>query len=140
MRDNRLISEALQRREPVILVVEDEPLIRMATAELLRDAGYEVREAANGEEAMRLVEALWPIHLVVSDIRMPGIDGVTLAALVHQQHPLLPVILVSSHLQPGVSEQAAGFLAKPFRDPELLGLVKELLESQWTRTSSQIAS
>ena len=73
--------EADPDRAQTILIVEDETLVRMATAEHLRDAGYIVVEAATGEEAQAVLEAGVPVSLIFSDVNMPdAIDGL-LAAL-----------------------------------------------------------
>lgn len=99
-----------------ILVVEDELLIRLALSDGLRDAGYQVIEACNGDEA---IEALGSIRcdLVISDVRMPGsLDGIALLAIVRRKFPELPVIIVSGHLRPSAAsaDGATQFLAKPY--------------------------
>ena len=141
MSDDREESAAADER-PVILVVEDEVLIRMATADFLRDEGYDVLEGANGEEALIVIGTDQPIHLLLSDIRMPGaIDGVRLAALARILRPRLPIVLMSSHPAQGADEHADYFLAKPFPESRLLGLVKKLIGPQWkTQTGSKNAS
>lgn len=77
-----------------ILVVEDEPLIRMMLVEDLIDAGFEVREAANGDDAFYLLKTLDPpLQVLVTDIHMPGQrDGLVLGAHVRQTQPHVPVI------------------------------------------------
>ncbi len=99
-----------------ILVVDDEPAIGEVVADLLDDLGYDARRAVNGVEALRLMlEA--PVDLLISDVMMPRMDGITLCQAV-QQHPELsaiPVVLMSaaSHLPPPTVCQPAAFLAKP---------------------------
>jgi CheY-like chemotaxis protein len=85
--------------KPTVLVVEDVPVVRMLLAKLLRGAGFQVVEAANGEDAIRIVEAGRPIQLVLSDVHMPGarIDGLDLARWLHKHRPGLKVIGVPSH-------------------------------------------
>jgi CheY-like chemotaxis protein len=76
-------------------VVEDVPAVRMLLAKLLRESGFQVVEASNGEEAIRLVEAGRPVQLVLSDAHMPGarIDGLDLARWLHEHRPDFKVIL-----------------------------------------------
>ena len=113
-----------------ILVVEDEPAIRMIAADILRDAGYSVTETATATEAM-VVLSSQRIDLVFSDVLMPGsIGGLTLAGWIKTNRPKVPVILCSGvtavsrylHGREGVT-----FLAKPFGTNDLLGLVERLL-------------
>lgn len=86
---------------PVVLLVEDEVLLRVTTADELRDRGYVVIEAANADEAIRTLQSKVPVHVVLSDIRMPGEkDGVALAHWNHERHPNLAVILVSGDTPP----------------------------------------
>jgi CheY-like chemotaxis protein len=104
---------------PVVLGVDDEPLIRIFTVQVLADAGYEVDEAGNSDEALqrlngRLIKAL------VTDIDMPGrLDGCGLAWEVHSLCPSAAVIVISGVATPGPHElpPKARFLRKP-TDPE----------------------
>lgn len=101
-----------------ILVVEDEVLIRLMVSDELRDAGYDVIEAYNADEALAVLQSDAHIDLIFSDVRMPGsLDGLDLLAVVKTTFPTLPVILTSGHLQPGIAKTqgATQFLAKPFR-------------------------
>lgn len=110
-----------------LLVVEDEILIRMFVSEVLRDAGYEVIEATNGDEAVRILTSGVPVDLIFSDVRMPGsTDGLGLLAFVRQNLAALPVIITSGHLSHRVAlvEGAARFLAKPFNIEDALAAVK----------------
>lgn len=77
-----------------ILVVEDEPLIRMILVEDLTDAGFEVKEAANGDEAVNLLKTIEEVlRVLVTDVHMPGQrDGLALGAYVRQNLPHVPVI------------------------------------------------
>lgn len=113
-----------------ILVVEDEPAIRMIAADILREAGYNVTETSTATEAM-VVLSSQRIDLVFSDVLMPGsIGGLTLAGWIKTNRPKVPVILCSGvtavsrylHGREGVT-----FLAKPFGTNDLLGLVERLL-------------
>ncbi|WBH17453.1 response regulator [Sphingomonas radiodurans] len=110
-----------------LLVVEDEMLIRMVVSEVLRDAGYDVVEAANGDEALELLRAGVAIDLVLSDVRMPGsTDGLALLAFVRKYHAEVPVIISSGHLESQVALDAGAsqFLGKPFRVEQALAMVE----------------
>lgn len=82
---------------PTILVVEDEPLVRFGITEHLRDQGFVVVQAVNGDEALRLLQCLeGPVDCVFSDIQMPGsCDGLALAQWVAENRPGLPILLTS---------------------------------------------
>ena len=103
----------------VVLVVEDHPLIRMGAIQLIEDAGYEAVEAGNADEAIALLAARPDIHLVFTDIEMPGsIDGLKLAHYVRDRWPPVLLIVVSgktmvdeTHLPKG-----ARFFSKPYND------------------------
>ena len=116
------------QRLSTILVVEDDILIRMAAADHLRDAGYRVLEAAAAEEARTLLRAAEPIELVVSDINMPGMDGVTLAKWIAKEFPDVKVVLTSGDQRnASAASGVAHYLEKPY-DLDTLGrLVQRLL-------------
>lgn len=121
-------------RPSVVLLVEDEILIRLVAAETLRDEGFTVLEAGNADEAMALVRAGQDFALLITDIRMPGsMDGVALAAAVKEIRPTVPVVLLSSHISPDMSHCADAFLSKPFRPSELYDLVTNLIGVPWTQ-------
>ena len=115
-----------------ILVVEDEPAIRLVVAEVLRDDGYEVREACDGIEGLRALEE-WTPDLVVLDVTMPRLDG---RGFRREQRALVgpaanvPVILVTgAHLTEQVLAEfeAESLLKKPFELDELVALVASLV-------------
>lgn len=124
----------------MILLVEDEILIRLANAESLRDAGYTVFEAASGTEALDLLKSGLPIDLLVTDISMPGaLDGLEMAAAARVLFPQLPVILASARLPEVCDGIASRMIAKPYDVPELLSVVNELIEATWTETNNRKA-
>lgn len=101
----------------VILLAEDELLLRMSVARGLERLGYRVRQAADGEAALaRLDEG--PPALLISDIRMPGLDGIALTLRARARYPGLPVLLVSGFADAAaravVPEMDVAFLEKPF--------------------------
>jgi CheY-like chemotaxis protein len=112
----------------IALLVDDEDLVRMSTADMLMDLGYTVVEASSAEEALKLVaEGLNP-DLLVTDHLMPGMTGVQLAEDLRSRRPDLPVLIVSGYAEAeGIAPEIAR-LTKPFRNSELAeslsGLVK----------------
>ena len=137
MTDGNVISLPADMHAPAILLVEDEVLIRLAAAEMLRDEGYVVLEAVDAAEALTLLDTGHPIDLVLSDIRMPGeMDGMALSFAIKHARPHLPVVLVSSHLPEDRPHAADGFLAKPYYAPEFLDLVAKMIGPEWQNTRS----
>lgn len=118
--------------EPVILVVEDEVLIRLDNAEMLRAAGYRAIEASDALEALGFLSASEPLHLLITDINMPGeIDGIGLAEMTRALRPGLPVVFASAQ---GVSEMAPladRIVRKPYFASELVSIAQELIEASW---------
>ncbi len=109
-----------------VLLVEDEPLVRMATGELLRDSGFEVSEAASAEEALALFEAGGQFDCVVTDHLMPGITGVELARKLRASHPGLPVMLLSGYAELDSFGSELPYLGKPYRADDLIAKVGAL--------------
>jgi len=116
-------------RQPVVLVVEDEVLIRSAVAEYLRISGNLVVEAANAAEAISVFAAGVSIDVVFSDIQMPGtMDGLSLARWVHHHHPGIHVVLTSGNADAARAiEIAELFFPKPYRTAELAMRIRLLL-------------
>lgn len=114
----------------VILLAEDDILLRMSAARGLERLGFRVAQAADAESALKRLEAERP-SLLVSDIRLPGIDGIALARTARAAHPELPVLLISGYADDGaraaLERLDMGFLAKPFTLKTLGERVRELL-------------
>ncbi len=110
-----------------VLVVDDEPAIRSLLAASLRRDGYYVAEAADGQEAINVLETAGHVDVVVTDVRMPHMDGLTLAGTLRASHPDLNIIFVSGY---PVSHEAMGphsrLLSKPFARTALMNLVGEV--------------
>lgn len=101
---------------PVALVVDDEPLIRMDTADMVAEEGFEVIEARNADEAMTMLERHPSLKLVFTDIQMPGhTDGLDLARHVCEHWPDICVIVASGAVTPGADDlpETARFIGKP---------------------------
>jgi CheY-like chemotaxis protein len=118
-------AESAQQRL-TILVVEDEPLIRISIADHLRSVGYLVVEAGTADEAVSVLSSGSKIHLVFCDVELPGMmGGVSLAAWVRNHYRSIPVILTSgvgSVVSPLERQHLIPFLQKPYqpRDAEEL--------------------
>jgi CheY-like chemotaxis protein len=115
-----------------ILVVEDEPLIRLGVVAMLEDAGFTAFEAANADDAIRRLERQSDIHLIITDIDMPGsMDGVKLAHYVRGRWPPIRLIVLSGKFKPAESDLPAGtqFFSKPYQERRLLGVVNEMAHS-----------
>jgi len=130
-KDNRPTS-ASDDDKPVVLVVEDEVLIRMVIADYLRDCGYHVVEAGNGREAISLFEAGMEIDVVFSDVQMPGdTDGFALARWVRSNRQGVKVILTSGVVR--ISEAAeelcedGPLMQKPYEASEVERRIKLLI-------------
>lgn len=113
-----------------ILVVEDEPLIRLGLVSVVEDAGYAVIEAANADEAIRRIEADDEIRLVVTDVDMPGsMDGIRLAHYVRRRWPPIQLLVISGKVgvQPGQLPTGVRFMSKPYQEPHLLNTIGTLM-------------
>lgn len=111
-----------------ILVVDDETLVRMITAEILLEAGFKVLEACCAAEAVTALEGRADIALMVTDIEMPpGMDGIELAVEVGRRWPEVAVVLTSGRITP---DDARPFIAKPFRAAELIAGIAAYLPDQ----------
>ena len=114
---------------PLVLVVEDEFLVRMNALSLLEEAGFGVLEAGNADEAIALLEARKDIRIVFTDINMPGsMDGLKLAHAVRRRWPPVKLVLTSGHVRVGNEDLPEGgrFLGKPYQPAELVHMVQSL--------------
>ena len=114
-----------------MLLVDDEEIVRHATALQLRDLGYEVTEAASAAAALRLVDKGWLPDLLVTDHVMPDMTGVRFAQQMRQRHAELPVLIITGYANLTPS-QLSGFevLRKPYRRMELAQSVAQLLAAK----------
>jgi DNA-binding NtrC family response regulator len=115
-----------------ILVVEDEILVRMHGMEILEDAGFEVLEASNADEALAILEQHDDVRLVFSDVDMPGsMDGLELVKLVHQRWPDVRLIVTSGHhcVQDASLPDDGRFLPKPWSEEVLVDNIRDLLDN-----------
>ena len=119
---------AASPRELTVLLVEDEVLTRLMLADELRNQGLQVLEASNADEALTVLQSSLPVHLLFTDIRMPGeMDGVALAKLAHARFPQIKSIIGSSGRPESIDDFADAFLAKPYDLRELIKQIRRLL-------------
>jgi two-component system, response regulator PdtaR len=114
---------------PVILIVEDEALVRLSAVGMLEDAGFRMIEAVNGDEALELLEADSDVQLLFTDINMPGtIDGMALARRVHDRWPQIGIMVASSKPILKTDELPAGsrFEQKPYSPATVVRHAREL--------------
>ncbi len=112
-----------------VLLIDDEDLVRAATADLVRDLGHEVIEASNGTEAIALLEDGLSVDLVVTDYMMPGFNGGQVAARLAKSHPELPVLLITGYTGPTEDVLHLPRLAKPFGQREIASAIAEVMAS-----------
>jgi CheY-like chemotaxis protein len=120
-------------KRPVVLVVEDEELIRLAAIDAVERAGFEVVEASNADEAIALLWRRPDIRLVFTDIHMPGsMDGLKLAHFVKGRWPPIKIIATSGRAVIGDSDLPEGgrFLHKPYTATEVTGTFRELIQEE----------
>ncbi|AKF79830.1 Fis family transcriptional regulator [Myxococcus fulvus 124B02] len=134
------MSESLKG---TVLLVDDDPAVAKVLGALLNQAGLATHTARNGTEALALLER-WPVDVVVSDVRMPGMDGMQLLAEMGRAWPDVPVILITAHgtvplAVEAMKAGAADFVLKPFDREEILFTIrKALLRAQGEATNEPL--
>lgn len=116
-----------------VLVVDDSSSLRALVRLALTRAGYTVIEGADGKEALTRLDQAGKVHLIISDVNMPNMDGITFLCQVklHPRHKFIPVIMLTTETEQARMQQAkaAGaraWLVKPFHPPALLDAVSQL--------------
>lgn len=109
-----------------ILLVDDDPGVRFALTEVLRDRGYSVIGAGSGAEALTLLTG---VDVVVTDLSMPGMDGLELVSQIAVRAPRVPVILLTAHgsenmVRIATSRGACGCMSKPFDIDEIARVIE----------------
>ncbi len=116
-----------------VLVVDDDHAVRATTAALLAEIGYHVLEAGDGGEAMEVLEEEQPIHLLLTDVVMPGMTGPELARRARQKFPHLAVVFISGYSDPDALSGSGGLVylvRKPARPQDLVEKIETALHSQ----------
>jgi CheY-like chemotaxis protein len=98
----------------VVLVVEDETLIRLLANDMLSEAGYRVLEARDGQEALTILEVHAGVRTLFTDVTMPNLDGLSLAKIVSERWPQIGILLTSGLVAPSELPKGARFISKPY--------------------------
>lgn len=114
----------------VVLVVEDDALIRMSAVDIVETAGFTAVEAANADAAITILEQRSDIHLVFTDVDMPGsMDGLKLAHYIRDRWPPVRLIIASGHMIVAEDEMPTGarFFGKPYADHAIARAIQRLM-------------
>jgi CheY-like chemotaxis protein len=132
---------------PVILLVEDDPAVRDIARQVLEHAGYHVVHCTNGQQALHAVANLRSnVGLLLTDLVMPGMNGIELAKRLHAEQPNLATVFMSGHADTGMISGLLGYyLQKPFTINDLLSRIEQALTTahiclERSPRSDQIAS
>lgn len=126
-------STAAAETQPTVLVIDDEPLMRTVMKRVLVSEGYAVITAATPAEALALTTTTARPDLILTDLVMPGMDGVELAGRLRAVWPGVPVVYMSAATEPSqvrrlAGGEGAGMLEKPFEIDALIGCVHGMLD------------
>jgi CheY-like chemotaxis protein len=119
----------VESKRPVVLIVEDDFLLRMDAVDMIKAAGFEPVEAGNADQAIEILEARPDITVVFTDIQMPGsMDGLRLAQAVRGRWPPIKIVATSGHVNVRENDLPEGgrFLPKPYSRREVTGVLREL--------------
>src|SRR6478752_4556659 len=137
--EDTMSTKNMHQTEPMIaqktrniLVADDDSAIREVVKTLLEDEGYQVSEAATGQEALDGLKA-GTFELLILDMRMPGMTGLDVLQTLRQQEGELPVILMTAHGSPNIAIQASslgayGYISKPFEADDVLNMIRHYFE------------
>ena len=119
-------------RPPIVLVVEDDFLLRMDAVDIVRNAGFEAIEAANADQAIAIIEADPDIHIVFTDVQMPGtMDGLRLARFIRDRWPPIKIVATSGRLRVVDEDLPKGsiFVPKPYTPEQIIRTFRQLTDS-----------
>ena len=114
-------------KRPVVLIVEDEFLLRIDAADMIAAAGFEVVQAGNADEAIEILESRADITVVFTDIQMPGsMDGLKLARAVRGRWPPIKIVATSGRvrIEPQDLPDGGRFLPKPYSSLQVTGMLR----------------
>ena len=104
----------------IVLVAEDEALVRLRANDMLTDADYRVVEAQDGQEALAILGAKNTVRALLTDVNMPNVDGLALAKIVQQRWPHIGIVVTSGMPRPFGLPDGARFISKPYRHEDVL--------------------
>ena len=116
--------------KPIVLVVEDEMILRMRAVDIVEDAGFVPIEAVSADEAMKILESRDDISLLFTDIQMPGsMDGLKLAHATHKRWPHIKIILVSGKISVADADKPndSKFFSKPLEIKRMIAELQEMI-------------
>ena len=119
------------RKRPVVLIVEDEYLVRTGTRDAVETAGFDVLEAGDADEAIAILTARNDVSLIFTDVHMPGsMDGLTLAHFVRDRWPPVKIVATSARVRITASDLPEGgrFLPKPYSAADIASTLHELIQ------------
>lgn len=119
------------RPQATVLVVDDESFIRQILARIVSREGYQVHQASDGREALKLL-AETPCQIVISDIKMPNMDGIELLSEIKANFPPVGIILITAYAgeyaaRDALSAGADAFITKPFKNVEIAATLRDVL-------------
>ncbi|CAN5185456.1 hypothetical protein BH10PSE12_BH10PSE12_21210 [soil metagenome] len=127
------MAQVQDENPPIILMVEDDALVRMDGAGMIEDAGFQVIEAGSADEAIAILERATNVRLMFSDIDMPGsMNGLKLADFVHERWPDIRLLLTSGHhaLTDSDVPDDGRFIAKPYTCNTVVSEIRDLLPGE----------
>jgi CheY-like chemotaxis protein len=124
------VAKGNPNQADIVLVAEDETLVRLIANDILTEAGYRVLEARDGQEALALIELHDDIRVLFTDLQMPNLDGVALAKLVMERWPKIGIVVTSGEAAP--EELNAIFVAKPYNTETVRAAIVRALEEAGT--------
>jgi CheY-like chemotaxis protein len=125
------LGTVIKERRIRVLVVEDDFLLRLDAVQTIEEAGFDVLEAANADEAISILEVRSDINVIFADINMPGsMDGLKLAHAVRGRWPPIKIITTSGHVRVKNEDLPAGgrFISKPYSLGYVTGVIRELVD------------
>ncbi|MES2207089.1 MAG: response regulator [Pseudomonadota bacterium] len=117
---------------PRLLIVDDAQTIRESLSDLLTSNGFEVVEADNGEQGLEML-AQYAVDMVISDLNMPGMDGLTMCQHIKEQGYTMPIFMLTTQANPELKAKAKDFgvvvwIVKPYKDATLLQGIRKVLK------------
>jgi CheY-like chemotaxis protein len=119
-------------KRPIVLVVEDDFLLRMDAVNIVRNAGFGAVEATNADEAIAVIEADPNIHIVFTDVQMPGtMDGLKLARFIKDRWPPIKIVATSGRVRVSKADLPEGsvFVRKPYSPELIISTLRELMDN-----------
>ena len=130
------MSDVAEPAQTVVLVVEDEPLVRMLAADILEDEGFQVIEAATAPAALSILEKRDDVTALFTDIDMPGgMNGLELAGIVHARWPHIALVVTSGRYRVGADHLPGDgiFIGKPYAAAAPVRIIRELMRQRTTK-------